>query len=352
MRAASALRLTLALLSLALCAWATRAAEPAAVEAGYQWRLPRGFPAPAVPADNPMSEDKVALGRLLFYEPRLSIGGRHACATCHTQSLAFTDGKARAVGATGELHARSAMSLANVAYNPVYTWTDAGFMSLEAQALQPLLNRHPIEMGLAGRESVVLAELASDARYRDGFARAFPNDPAPVTLVNLARALASFERTLMSGRSAFDRYVFDDDRNAFDAAARRGMALFYSARIGCAECHSGINFSGPIAHAGAERVEPAFVETGDGRFRVPTLRNVAVTSPYMHDGAVRTLVEVIDNYARTGRGHPRSEEAPATPVDARLRPFALGPAGREDLLAFLQSLTDAEFLGDPRFGAP
>jgi cytochrome c peroxidase len=343
--------LSLALLAPGSFATVAQAADPASPQEEYAWTLPRGFPRPAVPADNPMTAEKVGLGRLLFYEPRLSLGARHACATCHDQALAFTDGKARAIGATGEAHPRSAMSLANVAYNPAYTWTDAGFGSLEAQALQPLLNEHPIEMGLAGREAAVLAELAADAQYRAAFARAFPGDATPVTLPNLARALASFERTLISGRSAFDRYVFDDERAAFGAAARRGMALFYSGRIGCARCHSGINFSGPIAHAGAPRVEPAFVETGLGRFRVPTLRNIAVTAPYMHDGAVRSLAEVLDHYAQTGRGHPGTGQPPGA-SDERLRPFALDSGEKEDLLVFLQALTDEAFIGEPRFGAP
>ncbi len=299
-----------------------------------------------------MTEEKVALGRLLFYEPRLSITGRHACSTCHAQPLAFTDGRGRAVGATGEPHPRSAMSLANVAYNPVYTWTDAGFASLEAQVAQPLFNEHPIEMGLAGRESTVVAELESDAQYREAFARAFPQERGPVTMANVARALASFERTLISGRSAFDRYVYDDERGALDAAAKRGMALFYSERIGCAQCHFGINFSGPIVHERIPQADPAFVNTGAGRFRVPTLRNVAVTAPYMHDGAVRTLPEVIDRYATTGRGHPASSTQADAPQDERLRPFTLGSEERDDLLAFLESLTDPEFLADARFAAP
>lgn len=299
-----------------------------------------------------MTEEKVALGRLLFYEPRLSITRRHACATCHTQSLAFTDGRARAVGATGEPHPRSAMSLANVAYNPVYTWTDAGFASLEAQVAQPLFNEHPVEMGLAGRESAVVAELEADVQYREAFARAFPQERSPVTMANVARALASFERTLISGRSAFDRYVFDDERGALGAATRRGMALFYSERIGCAQCHFGINFSGPIVHERVPQADAAFVNTGAGRFRVPTLRNVAVTAPYMHDGAVRTLVEVIDNYATMGRGHPASATQADAPQDERLRPFTLSSEERNDLLAFLESLTDPEFLADARFAAP
>jgi cytochrome c peroxidase len=336
--------------TLALLAWSL--GESSAHAADYSWVLPRGFPPPAVPADNPMTAEKVALGRLLFYEPRLSVTGRHACSSCHAQSLAFTDGKARAVGATGEAHPRSAMSLANVAYNPVYTWTDAGFASLEAQVLQPLLNEHPVEMGLAGRESAVLAALAADPRYRAAFAQAFSQEREAVTLLNVARALASFERTLISGRSAFDRYVFDDDRAAFDAAAKRGMTLFYSERVGCARCHFGVNFSGPIAHAAAAQAEPAFVETGAGRFRVPTLRNVAVTAPYMHDGAVPTLADVIDHYAQTGRGHPPTAPSAVARIDERLRPFALNDSEKQDLLAFLTGLTDGEFLSDPRFAAP
>jgi cytochrome c peroxidase len=349
MWSAGVLRTTLALLAL-LPGASAHSAEPS-LGADYQWQLPRGFPPPAVPADNPITADKVALGRLLFYEARLSISGKQSCATCHDQSLAFTDGKARAVGATGERHPRGAMSLANVAYSPVYTWTDAGFTSLEGQVLQPLLNEHPVEMGLKGREAVVLAELQSDERYREAFVRAFPREASPVTVANLARALASFERTLISGRSAFDRYVYDDEHDAFDAADKRGMALFFSDRIGCGQCHFGINFSGPIVHARIPQADPAFVNTGVGRFRVPTLRNVAVTAPYMHDGAVRTLAEVLDLYANTGRGHPATSGDDAD-RDVRLRPFALSGTEKQDLLGFLARLTDEEFLRDARFAAP
>ncbi len=344
-------RSTLALAALLLSAWAaTASGQPPAID--YDWQLPRGFPVPAVPGDNPMSAEKVSLGRLLFYEPRLSITGRHACANCHTQSLAFTDGRARAVGATGEPHPRSAMSLANVAYNPAYTWTDPGFASLEAQVLQPLFNEHPIEMGLAGRERIVLATLQSDPVYRQSFARAFPDEPAPFSIGNIARALASFERTLISGRAAFDRYVFDDERAALDSAAKRGMALFYSERIGCAQCHFGINFSGPVGHADAPSAEPPFVNTSAGRFRVPTLRNVTVTAPYMHDGRLATLAAVVAHYAAGGHTPANGPGALNAPKDERLRGFTISESEKADLLAFLDSLTDVEFLRDPRLGPP
>ena len=297
-----------------------------------------------------MSAEKVRLGRLLFYEAGLSITGKHSCASCHAQALAFTDGKAHAVGATGEPHSRSAMSLTNVVYNPAYTWVDPGFPSLEAQLLQPLFNEHPIEIGLAGREHAVLESLESQPAYRESFARAFPDEAAPVSIGSLVRALASFERTLISGRSPFDRYLFDDERTALDESAKRGMALFFSGRIGCVQCHSGINFSGPIAHAEVPRVEPPFVNTGDGRFRVPTLRNVAVTAPYLHDGGLTTLDAVIDHYAAGGRQPPSGPAADDALKDERLRGFTLSESEKADLVAFLQSLTDSEFLADPNFG--
>ena len=336
---------------------------------GYEWRLPPGFPRPAVPADNPMSAAKVELGRRLFHETRLSSTGQYACHSCHRPELAFTDGRPRAVGATGETVKHSAMSLTNVAYNPSFTWSDAGVRSLESQMRQPLFNRHPVEMGLTGDAHDAVAALSADAQYRRQFAAAFPGDAAPLSMDHIIKAIAAFERTLISGRSPFDRYLFDDDRSALSDPAVRGMALFFSARAGCAQCHSGINFSGPLIYEGhAAGNARSFANTGlydtDGRgsypandqglidvthraadmgkFRVPTLRNVALTGPYMHDGSVPSLEEVIDHYARGGhRERPHQ--------DSRLRPLSLSPAERADLLAFLQSLTDREFVDDPRF---
>jgi cytochrome c peroxidase len=202
-----------------------------------------------------MSDDKVKLGRLLFYDRRLSVTGEYACASCHEQQRAFTDGRALAIGATGEIHPRSAMSLGNVTYNAAFTWIDAGFGSLESQALQPLLNQDPVEIGLKGREAKVIESLATDVAYRELFARSFPGEPTPISVANITRALASFERTLISGRSAFDRYVFDDDRAALDASARRGMAFFYGERLRCGNAIRN-QFSGPVTHAMRPNTEP------------------------------------------------------------------------------------------------
>jgi cytochrome c peroxidase len=333
----------------------------------YEWRLPPGFPRPLVPAGNPMSAAKVELGRRLFHETRLSSTGRYACASCHRAELAFTDGRARALGASGESLKHSAMSLANVAYNAAFTWSGAKIRSLESQMRQPLFNQHPVEMGLTSGGRAAVQALSAEADYRGQFAAAFPGDAAPISMANIIKAIAAFERSLISGRSPFDRYVYDDDPTALSDSEKRGMALFFSARVGCAQCHSGINFSGPVIYAGHGKQRALFANTGlydvDGRgsypahdqglidvtgraadmgkFRVPTLRNVALTAPYMHDGSVASLEQVIDRYARGGRGSAHQ--------DSRIRPLSLSPAERADLLAFLGSLTDHEFIADPRF---
>jgi len=259
------------------------------------------------------------------------------------------------------------MSLANVAYNAAFTWSGAKIRSLESQMRQPLFNQHPVEMGLTSGGRAAVQALSAEAEYRGQFGAAFPGDTAPISMANIIKAIAAFERSLISGRSPFDRYVYDDDPAALSDSEKRGMALFFSARVGCAQCHSGINFSGPVIYEGHGKERALFANTGlydvDGRggypahdrglidvtgraadmgkFRVPTLRNVALTAPYMHDGSVATLEQVIDRYARGGSGSPHQ--------DSRIRPLSLSQAERADLLAFLGSLTDREFVADPRF---
>jgi cytochrome c peroxidase len=288
-----------------------------------------------------MTAAKVQLGRALFYEPRLSFNGATSCASCHNQALGFTDGQAHAIGATSEAHPRSSMPLANVAYNRAFTWLSRKPRSLEEQMTQPLFNEHPIEMGLSSHESLVIGRLGRDTRYRELFAHAFPNDPDPVSVDHIVLAIACFERTLISGRSPFDRYLFDDADSAMSPAARRGMDLFFSARAGCSECHAGLTLGGTeakYANTGVERDQSE-------RFRIPSLRNVEVTAPYMHNGSLTTLDAVLDHYSAGGR-----HRGPNT--DRRLRPLGLTPDERRDLVEFLRALTDREFLTDSRFAGP
>jgi cytochrome c peroxidase len=348
----------------------------------YRFNLPLGFPAPRVPFDNPMTEEKVALGRRLFFDRRLSSSGNFSCASCHEPARAFTDGRPRAVGVTGELHPRSSMSLANVAYSPVLTWANSGIKHLEQQALIPMFGERPVEMGLAGRETQLFAMLRGDSTYGPLFKAAYPGEANPVSLVNVTRALASFERTLISGSSPYDRYKNGRIADAIPDAAKRGEALFFSDRLECFHCHGGFNFTQTVDHEGKPSPEIEFHNTGlynlggqgayppgntglfeithraadMGRFKPPTLRNIAVTAPYMHDGSIATLSEVLDHYAaggRTIRDGPDAGIGHDNPLKTRsVKGFTLTPVEKDDLLAFLASLTDQAFLADPRHQDP
>ena len=309
--------------------------------------LPPGFPEPRVPAGNPMSPDKVELGRRLFYDRRLSGNGTQSCASCHAQGRAFTDGRPRAIGSTGATHPRAAMSLANAAYAASLTWSDPSVRGLEEQAIVPLNNEHPVEMGARHHEKEILARLRAEPVYRELFPRAFPAEPEPITLANARRAIASFERTLVSGDSPYDRFVWRDDPTAISESARRGMALFFSEKLACGSCHGGLAFAGPAVWRGGPATAPRLVNNGiagAGRFKIPTLRNVAATAPYMHDGRYATLDEVLDHYARGGDRNPERSKL--------VRGFELTPEEKCDVVAFLESLTDEEFLRNPALSDP
>ena len=362
---------------------AARAPDLAAAAVPFDWRLPDWVPPPVVPADNPMSVDKVELGRHLFHDPRLSADRTMSCATCHHQDRAFTDGRARAPGITGELGARSAMSLANVAYLPVLTWQNPQLTSLEIQALIPIFGEHPVEMGMAGRERELFERLRADPVYRRLFARAFPEearrgDDALFGLATVTRAIAAFQRTLLSFDSPYDRYRYGRRPDAISERAKRGEALFFGERLECYHCHGGFNFTDNLRHArlpfpeqgfhntGLYDVDgegsyppdsPGIVEfTGDerdrGKFRTPSLRNVAVTAPYMHDGSIATLHDVLRrHYARAGRAS-LAGHGPSPLRSELIAGFEIDDEEIDDVVAFLESLTDEGFLRDPRHADP
>ncbi len=237
------------------------------------------------------------------------------------------------------------MSLANAAYGASLTWLDAGHAKLEEQMLVPLLGEKPMEMGLNGHEEEAVARLRADPLYPKLFAAAFPGDAEPVSLLNVRKAIASFERTIISGDSPYDRLVWKDDRGALSEPARRGMALFFSKRLACATCHVGFTFSGPASWEGGPKPEPAFHDNGvGGRFRAPTLRNIAVTAPYMHDGRFATLEEVVDHYAKGGTASPGR-----SPL---VRGFSITEIEKRDLVEFLKSLTDEELLRKSELSDP
>jgi cytochrome c peroxidase len=290
------------------------------------------FPPPLAGPANPPSAAKFELGRLLFYDARLSANETQSCASCHQQSRAFTDGRVTAVGSTGQIHHRNTQTLTNAGYNSAYTWSGTKVRSLERQALVPMFNRHPIELGV---EKAVMRRIASDPAYKARFAEAFPNQRRRVTIANVARALAIFERRLISSNAPYDEMVYGGRHDALSPAATRGMHLFFSERTRCASCHGGFNFAGPVRHAGAAVPRPLIVNNGvtAGAFRVPTLRNVELTGPYMHDGSMSTLEQVIEQY------------------DAK-RKLALSAEEKQELVEFLRSLTDRVFVSDERFSDP
>lgn len=262
------------------------------------------------------------------------------------------------------------MSLVNVAYNATFGWADPRLISLEAQIAVPMFNEHPIELGLKGRETDVVRRFIDQPDDARRFREAFPTDASPVSMTNIVKAIASFERTIVSGDSPFDRYLYQDDRSALSASAQRGVTLFFSSPLRCGECHTGFNLSGAVTFEGGPPPDVLFHNTGlydvdgrgaypsidrglidvteraadMGRFRAPTLRNIAVTAPYMHDGSLPTLEAVVVHYASGG--------APGRFKSNRLTGFAITPEETADLIAFLQSLTDQRFLANPAFSAP
>ncbi len=362
------------------------ASEPSADAGGtdaapYEWQLPPGFATPVVPADNPMTAEKVELGRRLFYDVRLSRNQTQSCASCHRQEIAFTDGRPHGIGATGAVHPRSSMSLANVAYASTLTWGNPLLVELERQAQIPIFGEDPVELGFTSTPELE-ARIAAEPIYVDLFARAFPSAEPSITLDHLLKALASFQRTLISGRSPFDRWAHDRDESAMSAAAKRGYALFNAEKFECFHCHVGflltdhgtwegkpfadrpyhntglynIDGSGgyPVPNTGIEGVTKTPRDMG--RFKAPTLRNIAVTAPYMHDGSIATLEEVLDHYVAGGRtiaSGPHAGNGSTNPYkDPLIVPLTVTSEERADLIEFLRSLTDETFLTDPRFSNP
>ncbi len=355
----------------------------------WVWDLPETVPPPRVPDDNPMTFEKVELGRFLFYDKKLSGNQTQSCATCHRQELAFTDGLPVAEGSTGQLHPRSSMSLANAGYQASLTWANEVLVRLERQALIPMFGEEPVELGLGNLEDELLRRMREDERYPEMFAAAFPEETDPISVDSITKALAAFQRNLTSFGSRVDRWV-DGDRTALDESEQRGLALFFGGTnaagvddaFECFHCHGGFLYSQSSDDAfqvfdqkffmnnGLYNLdeqgsyppgnEGIFDMTGDpadkGKFKPPSLRNIAVTAPYMHDGSLETLDDVIDHYARGGtltETGPNAGDGFDNPNKSSfLNGFEITEQEREDLKAFLNALTDDDFLNNPAFSDP
>jgi cytochrome c peroxidase len=352
------------------------------VPVAYDLSLPEWTPPPLEPASNRLNAAKAELGRRLFYDVRLSANQTKSCASCHVQALAFTDGLPVSPGVTGQFTPRNSMSLANVAYAPVLTWANPLLHTLEQQALVPLLGQEPVELGMANRDAEMIERLSADPIYRDLFPKAFPDRKGEISLATVVRAISAFQRTIISVNSPYDRYRYGNDIDAVSEATLRGEALFFSEKFECHHCHNNFNMNDTVVHARAPYPEIAFHNTGlynlddrgaypagntgvaeltgrpedMGRFKAPSLRNVAVTAPYMHDGSISTLDAVLDHYAAGGRtiaDGPHAGVGRDNSLKSSFVPgFDMTADERADLIAFLEALTDRDFLTDPKYSDP
>lgn len=329
----------------------------------YVWSLPYNIPPPIEQPDNPMTNESVALGKALFFDTALSADNSMSCSSCHIPEFAFSEPQKVSVGVSGEPLSRNALALVNVAYNASFTWAHNNLESIEKQILIPLFNEHPIEMGVTGNEQTILARL-NTTYYRQSVKSAYGDDA--ITMDRVVKSLANYVRSLVSFQSPFDKYAYEGDDNALSAQQIQGLNLFFSERTECFHCHGGINFTQSSMHSANGFVAQPFHNTGlynvdgkgsypdsdmglysvtfdvkdMGKFRAPTLRNIALTAPYMHDGSINTLHEVIDFYARGGN-HANVANPYRSPFVKR---FVLSDEEKEALVAFLESLTDPSFI--------
>lgn len=352
----------LAALSCAVLVIAAACASP--VEApeirAEPWPTAETIAPPRAPDNNPTTAAKTELGRRLFYDGDLSFTGVMSCATCHEQERGFADRNKTRAGVFNDPGERNIQTLANVGYFSSLTWGGPQVDILEHQALIPIEGLRPVEMGFnRGKEGALPARLKDQPCYPKLFARAFPQRQGEISMDTITMALSAFQRTLVSLDSPYDRYR-RGDALAITDRAKRGAVLFESKQ--CASCHEGVHFTDaatpgkrPVEafHALAPRAPSEIVRPDTGlhrvtqnladlyKFRTPGLRNVAVSGPYMHDGEVATLAEAIRyHYAAADRQN-----------DKRLKQ-RVNDGEVADLVAFLEALTDENFLANPKFGPP
>ena len=302
--------------------------------------VPSGFPEPPMPEDNQFTEARWKLGKKLFFDPVMSSDLSVSCASCHKPELAFTDGKRVSEGVALRPGTRNAPSLANVAYHPYYT-REGGVPTLEMQILVPIQEHAEFDFNIL----LVADRLKQDSAYVQESWIAYGREPDPYVIT---RAIACFERTLISGESRYDEYV-RGNRFALNEKELRGMRLFFSDRLACSECHGGFNFTDYgfqnnglyEQYEDPGRLRLTNKESDRALFKVPSLRNVAITAPYMHDGSVNNLESVVAHYNEGGKGHVHQSSL--------VHPLNLTASEQGALVAFLETLTDEAFLSNPNF---
>ncbi|MEE9201069.1 MAG: cytochrome c peroxidase [Candidatus Brocadiales bacterium] len=303
-------------------------------------RPPLGLPELNIPANNPITPEKVALGKKLYFDKRLSANDTISCATCHDPDKGFADAAPVSTGINGQKGGRSAPTTLNAAYMDTQFW-DGRAPSLEEQAKGPIIN--PIEMGMPSHDTLI-EKLNNIEEYRNDFQNTFGE---AATIDNVAKAIASFERTLLSANSPFDRYLYDDDETAMTEGAKRGFKVF-TGKGRCSICHEanarfGLFMDNKFHNLGVGmdkkdpdlgRYDVTLQYKDKGAFKTPTLRDIALTAPYMHDGSVATLLEVVEFYNKGGEPNPHLSD--------KIEPLQLTQEEKDDLVAFMESLTSMD----------
>lgn len=308
----------------------------------YSFDLPVHFPAPPIPEGNPLTTKKVALGKMLFHDVRLSRNGTISCASCHLQHLAFSDAEAISIGIDERAGLRNSPSLANVAYHPRFFY-DGGVPTLEMQILAPIGDVNEMDHNIL----LVSEDLNSDTELRQLSMEVFNQEINPFTIT---RAIAAYERTLISAHSKYDQFLAGEIQ--LSAEEEAGRNLFFSDEVGCGSCHSGVlltdfeyvNIGQFMNYEDQGRTRITLDSADIGKFKTPSLRNIEYTAPYLHDGSLETLEEVIDHFETGGLDHPNK--------DSRMQPFELSAGQKEQLVAFLMTLSDPQLLTNPEFQAP
>lgn len=304
-------------------------------------KVPQGFPTPVFPEDNSFSAARFALGKRLFYDVVMSRDSSVSCASCHLPAHAFSDTVPLSPGAGKLPGKRNAPTLTNVVYQPYYT-REGGVPTLEMQILVPIQEHNEFDFNVL----LIADRISKDTTYIRMSREAYGRNP---DYYIVTRSIANFERTLISGNSRYDQYHFQGKSNVLTDSELRGMDLFFSSRTDCSVCHTGFNFSSyafennglyeQYNDPGRYRLTEDSIDLA--RFKIPTLRNVAVSAPYMHDGSISSLEAVVEHYNSGGKSHPHK-----SPL---VRPLGLSPGERADLVAFLKCLTDATFINNPNF---
>ncbi len=327
----------LALLVLSAC----KKEAPEITASNDPFPIPSGFPKIEFPDDNQFTVERWKLGKKLFYDKALSLNNTVSCGSCHKPELAFSDNVARSLGDNGTVGRGNAPTLSNVAYHPYFTRA-GGVPTLEMQILVPVqehdeFNTNIVDLAERLKQMPEYVEAAQNSYNRE-------MDPFVIT-----RAIATFERSLVSGNSRYDAYIQKGDFEALNKQEKRGLQLFLSDETNCSKCHTGFDFTNYAfennglytVYADSGRFRVTGIDTDRAKFKVPSLRNIELTAPYMHDGSKQTLESIVEHYNAGGAIHPNKSQF--------LKPLGLTQEEKDDLVAFLKSLTDAAFAGNSKF---